>query len=173
VVARSVTIVVTELTSEGRVDGIAGRLRAARQRKKWGLRELARQSGVSHATISLIERGETPTPSGEVVGKLAVALGISSDELLGNPPPQQPPAPPSSETVVLTDDVVDRMPITYGAKQMLLEAPLEERPGLLPPIMKVMAALSPEEFAELSRPPSERRVAEKREPYCVKNEHTA
>ena len=43
---------------------------------------LARAADLSLPTIVKIESGETPNPSIDTVKKLAVALGVSVDELL-------------------------------------------------------------------------------------------
>ena len=47
--------------------------------------ELARAAGVSQAVISLYERG-TNEPAASIVARLAQALGVSTDELLGVKP---------------------------------------------------------------------------------------
>jgi transcriptional regulator with XRE-family HTH domain len=50
-------------------------LRRLRRRRKLGLRELARASGVSTSTLSIAENGHTPTL--ENAAKIAAALGVS------------------------------------------------------------------------------------------------
>jgi transcriptional regulator with XRE-family HTH domain len=58
------------------------RLRELRAGHDWTLQELAERSGVNYVTIHRLERGSTKT-SYLVVIKLAQALGVSSDYLLG------------------------------------------------------------------------------------------
>lgn len=57
------------------------RLKLARERKKFGLRQLADMSGVSAATISRLERGYASLFS--VVDALRTALDLTWDELSG------------------------------------------------------------------------------------------
>jgi transcriptional regulator with XRE-family HTH domain len=44
---------------------------------------LAQQAGVNKMTIWRLEKGTIKDVKGEVLGKLAVALGVSADYLLG------------------------------------------------------------------------------------------
>src|ERR1700732_1327333 len=87
-------------TSEkrSRGDGSLGE-RVRRRRKQLGLtaKELAQTSGVSPSYISHLERGRQDRPSLEVLGAIAVALGVSTSELLGEvltvvPSVEAPPA---------------------------------------------------------------------------------
>lgn len=87
-------------TSEkrSRGDGSLGE-RVRRRRKQLGLtaKELAQTSGVSPSYISQLERGRQDRPSLEVLGAIAVALGVSTSELLGEvltvvPNVEAPPA---------------------------------------------------------------------------------
>jgi len=61
----------------------AKRLREARQRCGWSQIELGRRSGVHHMAISRLERGNKKDVTGATLRKLAVALGVSADWLLG------------------------------------------------------------------------------------------
>jgi len=51
--------------------------------KGWSLGQLEIQSGVSKSQISLMSRNERPNVSAAIVGKLAIALGTTTDYLLG------------------------------------------------------------------------------------------
>jgi len=62
---------------------IANRLAEARRERGWTQSELARQSGVGRAHITRIEGGHLPGVTADTVRKLAQALGITSDWLLG------------------------------------------------------------------------------------------
>jgi transcriptional regulator with XRE-family HTH domain len=59
-------------------------LRRLRRRRKLGLRELARASGVSTSTLSIAENGHTPTL--ENAAKIAAALGVSVYHIWGPKP---------------------------------------------------------------------------------------
>jgi transcriptional regulator with XRE-family HTH domain len=61
----------------------AERLRQARQRCGWSQTELGKRSGVHHMAISRLERGEKKDVTGGTLRKLALALGVSADWLLG------------------------------------------------------------------------------------------
>ena len=61
----------------------AERLRQARQRCGWSQTELGKRSGVHHMAISRLERGDKKDVTGGTLRKLAVALGVSADWLLG------------------------------------------------------------------------------------------
>src|SRR3712207_1937292 len=58
-------------------------LRAARKRASLSQRDLEKQSGVSYVNISRIENGQRAKP--ETIDKLAGALGVEVEELLGPP----------------------------------------------------------------------------------------
>ncbi len=58
-------------------------LKAARKRSSLSQRALGEKSGVSYVNISRIENGQRATP--ETTDKLARALGVKADELLGGP----------------------------------------------------------------------------------------
>ena len=59
------------------------RLKHARERKEWSQRELARQAGVRHAIISELETGKKTDTIGSILKRLARALGVSVDYLIG------------------------------------------------------------------------------------------
>jgi transcriptional regulator with XRE-family HTH domain len=69
--------------------GLAQFIRGARQEQQLSTRDLARQSGVSQAYVVALERactansgtGPSPTPTVDVLTKLAFALGIPADLL--------------------------------------------------------------------------------------------
>lgn len=65
--------------------GFGARLRAERERKGIGVRELSRQLDVSASMISQIER-ERVMPSVNTLYSITSALGISLDELFGGAP---------------------------------------------------------------------------------------
>jgi transcriptional regulator with XRE-family HTH domain len=58
-------------------------LRAARKRTNLSQRDLEKLSGVSYVNVSRIENGQRATP--ETIDKLAGALGVEVEELLGRP----------------------------------------------------------------------------------------
>lgn len=54
-----------------------------RKQKGWSQEKLAVESGISYNTIIKIERGGIKNPKIETVIKLAGALGVTIDELVG------------------------------------------------------------------------------------------
>jgi transcriptional regulator with XRE-family HTH domain len=60
---------------------LALRLAALRTERGWSLDELAVASGISRATLSRLERGET-SPTASLLGKLCVVHGTSMSRLL-------------------------------------------------------------------------------------------
>ncbi|MEM9630746.1 MAG: XRE family transcriptional regulator [Pseudomonadota bacterium] len=61
---------------------LARRLVDLRRARNWPLEELAENTGISRATLSRIERGDT-SPTASVLGRLAGAYGVSMGELFG------------------------------------------------------------------------------------------
>ena len=59
------------------------RLAAKRQEKRWSQRALARYAGVSHTIIADLEKGMRRSISTDAAKKLARALGVSVDYLIG------------------------------------------------------------------------------------------
>jgi transcriptional regulator with XRE-family HTH domain len=64
-------------------DQLGERLHALRRRHGQTLRDLGTQAEVNYVTLSKIERGKMPQVSADIVARLAVALGVSTDYLLG------------------------------------------------------------------------------------------
>jgi transcriptional regulator with XRE-family HTH domain len=64
---------------------LAEKLKSLREEKKLSVAELAGQSGVSKPYIWQIEDGRRKNPTGEVLRKLASALGTTVPELMGAP----------------------------------------------------------------------------------------
>ncbi len=60
---------------------LALRLAALRTERGWSLDELANGSGISRATLSRLERGET-SPTASLLGKLCAVYGISMSRLI-------------------------------------------------------------------------------------------
>lgn len=54
-----------------------------RKQKKWSQEKLAQEAGISYNTLIKIERNGIGNPKIETVIKLAKALGISIDALVG------------------------------------------------------------------------------------------
>ena len=72
------------------------RLKELRKAKKLTQDKLAEASGVARISIARYE-SDTMTPSAEVANKIAIALNVSADELLGNSP--------NSASVASDDDI--------------------------------------------------------------------
>jgi len=61
---------------------LAQRLAALRTERGWSLDDLAQLTGISRATLSRLERGET-SPTASLLGKLCSAHGMTMSRLLG------------------------------------------------------------------------------------------
>lgn len=66
----------------GSKQGFGSLVRQERERRKIGLRDMARQIGVSPTYLSLIERGEFPPPAEDKVSDIAKIIDRDRDELL-------------------------------------------------------------------------------------------
>lgn len=60
---------------------LSERLALLRQRQQWSLDELAQRTGISRATLSRLERGET-SPSASLLNRLCAAYGLPMSRLL-------------------------------------------------------------------------------------------
>jgi len=58
-------------------------LKRLRLKKGWSQERLAREAGISYITFVKIERGNIQNPKLETLMKLAKALGVSIDKLVG------------------------------------------------------------------------------------------
>jgi len=58
-------------------------LKKLRNKKGWSQERLAREAGISYITLVKIERGNIQNPKLETLMKLAGALGVSIDKLVG------------------------------------------------------------------------------------------
>jgi transcriptional regulator with XRE-family HTH domain len=59
------------------------RVKHERERRRYSQNALAKLVGISQALLSKIEADKTPIPSGATVKRLAQALWVSTDYLLG------------------------------------------------------------------------------------------
>ena len=59
------------------------RIKALREKRGLGIRELARVANVRHATLSQLERGIRADVTTETAKRIARALGVSVDYLIG------------------------------------------------------------------------------------------
>ena len=62
---------------------IGERVQQRRQHLRWTQEDHARESGVPQATISRIEKGQRRNPGADVIRRLARALGVTADWLIG------------------------------------------------------------------------------------------
>ncbi len=63
---------------------LAKRIRDCRYAKGWGPDELALRAEISRTALYQIERGKTETPRAGTLRRIALALEVSIDALLGN-----------------------------------------------------------------------------------------
>ena len=59
-------------------------LKKLRNKKEWSQERLAREAGISYHTLIKIEQDRIKNPKLETLIKLAKALGVSLDELVGS-----------------------------------------------------------------------------------------
>ena len=59
------------------------RVHLLRRRVGWTQRELGEAAGINANTIARIERSDVKDPGGQIVARLARALGTTTDYLLG------------------------------------------------------------------------------------------
>ena len=58
------------------------RIYKLRKEKGWRLQDLSNESGVSLATLTLLENNRNTTVTVDTLGKIAVAFGLSFEELI-------------------------------------------------------------------------------------------
>lgn len=66
---------------------LAQRIRDFRYSKGWGPDELANRAEISRTALYQIESGKTGLPRAGTLRRIALALGVSMDQLLGESPP--------------------------------------------------------------------------------------
>jgi transcriptional regulator with XRE-family HTH domain len=81
---------------------LAARLAAMRTEQGWSLDELAGRSGISRATLSRMERGET-SPTAALLGRLCTAYGRTMSRLLAEVEADPPLLVRAAEQSVWTD----------------------------------------------------------------------
>lgn len=60
------------------------RIYKLRKQKGWRLQDLSNESGVSLATVTLLENNKNTNVTVETLEKIAVAFGLSFEELIKN-----------------------------------------------------------------------------------------
>mgnify|MGYP000034325721 CR=1 FL=1 len=58
------------------------KLQQLRKEKGWRLQDLSNESGVSLATLTLLENNRNTNVTVDTLGKIAVAFGLSFEELI-------------------------------------------------------------------------------------------
>ena len=91
----------------------ASRLRKLRQRANLTMRELARQIGVDHSNIRYWEQSGK-IPRSELLAPMAKALGVTVQELLGEPKPGRTVTPGGRLGVVCEE--ISSLPRSQQAK---------------------------------------------------------
>ena len=79
------------------MEHFAERVKTARDTHGWTRRELAKRAGLHEQHLAKVERRDRYRIEGDTIGKLAKALGVSTDYLIG-----------------LTDDPTPRTPAPVG-----------------------------------------------------------
>ncbi|MFD2264557.1 helix-turn-helix domain-containing protein [Lacibacterium aquatile] len=127
--------------SETLDERLGERLADLRIARGWSLDELAERSGVSRATLSRVERGET-SATAVMLGKLCAAFGWTLSRLMMAVEPQSPALVAKSEQPVWTD------PAT-GFVRRAISPPTPELRGEM-----IMGTLPPGAVIAYDRPPS-------------------
>ena len=109
---------------------LAARLAALRAEQGWSLDALAERSGISRATLSRLERGET-SPTASLLGRLCTAYGRTMSRLLAETEGESAQVLRASEPVVWVDPETGfrrRLvsPPASGMNAELIEAVLPE-----------------------------------------------
>lgn len=68
---------------------IGENLKSFRRKKGWSQQKLAEAAGLSYVTITKIEQGRAKKPTIQSMVKLADALGVTLDELVGRTGPRK------------------------------------------------------------------------------------
>ena len=76
------------------------KLKVIRDEKKITNVEIAKISNIPLATVTRVFNGQTPNPTFETISRIALALGISLDELIGLKEPNEPPVAPHIESTL-------------------------------------------------------------------------
>ena len=77
------TAIISPVSGGGRMTTFGERLAGKRREKGWSQRELARHAGVSHTIVADVEKGARHSIGTDAAKKLARALGVSVDYLIG------------------------------------------------------------------------------------------
>src|SRR5712691_2367275 len=77
------TVIISPVSGGGRMTTFGERLAGKRREKGWSQRELARHAGVSHTIVADVEKGARHSIGTDAAKKLARALGVSVDYLIG------------------------------------------------------------------------------------------
>src|SRR3954470_18150706 len=86
-------------------DTLGLRVREFRENKGWSQRQLGMKASTSGSYISQIESGVIPKPGVDLIARIAAALGVSSDALIGTPGAEQPPSTPNEPAGAYSGDV--------------------------------------------------------------------
>ena len=78
------------------------RLKAAKEERDITNAEISKLSNTPLATVTRIFNGSTPNPTFETIVPIAIALGISLDELVGLKQPEAPPVPSPIENTLVS-----------------------------------------------------------------------
>ena len=76
------------------------KLKAIRDEKHLTNVEVAKLADTPLPTITRIFNGQTPNPTFETISRIAIAMGVSLDELIGLKPSDAPPVPSRIETAL-------------------------------------------------------------------------
>jgi len=111
---------------ERAVEGFGDRLLQLRRRRGLTQAELGAKVGATNRMIAYYEQ-EGAQPPGAMLAELALALGVSTDELLGLKPPRQLAAPKTARLLKRLEKVAELPPNDQRAVVKFVEALSEAR----------------------------------------------
>ena len=76
------------------------KLKVIRDEKKITNVDISKISNIPLATVTRVFNGQTPNPTFETISRIALALGMSLDELIGLKEPNESPITPPIETAL-------------------------------------------------------------------------
>lgn len=76
---------VIQMARTHRPTAVGRRIREARLDRGWNQSELARRADVTASSLSRIESGDIAVPSSDLLSRVAQALGLPVDNLIGSP----------------------------------------------------------------------------------------
>ena len=95
---------------------INNKIKYYREKMRMSKSELARKTGVSPSYITMLENGSKTNPSLEISNKMAAALDVSVNDLIGDNPQIEEQEPTSEYKTIYVDDLIEQLEKFRGGK---------------------------------------------------------